>query len=88
MNSSKDPVASRWSQASVASDYAGVRWRSRRARERDPRILTAWLRSLDLPANPRLLDVPSGTGRLRQALEAFGRRTAVDVSPAMVKQEG
>ncbi|MEM8709927.1 MAG: class I SAM-dependent methyltransferase [Planctomycetota bacterium] len=63
-------VDERWQDTGSGAHYVQGRWRSRRARERDPRMVAKLLQSIDGLPPRSILDVPSGTGRLRAALGA------------------
>lgn len=85
------PVADRWRRAGDGAHYAGERFSSRRARERDPRLVTRLLDALPPGAAPirSVLDVPCGGGRLKPALLRLGgasppRWTGVDASEEML----
>ena len=83
-------VDARWQQDGDGEHYATGRWRTRRARERDPRLVERLLASLG-PRAPHetVLDVPCGTGRLRAGLEARGLRwIGADISPSMLDETG
>ncbi|MEM9800801.1 MAG: class I SAM-dependent methyltransferase, partial [Planctomycetota bacterium] len=88
------PVERRWQRAGDGGAYRDARFRTRRARERDPRLVRRVLGSLpsDAPPIESILDVPCGAGRLREAaLAATGRSgdaprwTGVDVSDEMLR---
>ena len=78
------PVDERWSAGGAGTRYAGERWRNPRARERDPRLVERLLRSVELPRDARVLDVPCGAGRLTAGLSRHGRTHGVDVSTEML----
>ncbi len=78
------PVEERWSAGGAGTRYAEERWRSSRARGRDPRLVERLLRSIELPRDARVLDVPCGDGRLTAGLSRFGRPHGVDVSTEML----
>ncbi|MEM9380202.1 MAG: class I SAM-dependent methyltransferase [Planctomycetota bacterium] len=89
------PVAARWQTAGSGAHYAGGRFRTRRARERDPRLVARLLSrvQLDDPLSATVLDVPCGTGRLRSAAtDALRRRgdapawAGADVSESMLRE--
>lgn len=75
-----------WSAAGSGARYRGRRWRSKRAQERDPKLVARLLRDVvhHDAARGFILDTPSGTGRLRGALEATGARyVGVELSADM-----
>ena len=77
-------VDARWLRDGDGEHYAAGRWRTRRARERDPRLVERLLDVLG-PQVPHetVLDAPCGTGRLRAGLEGRGLRwIGVDISPS------
>ena len=77
----------RWIASDSGRAYVDRRWRSRGARNRDPRLLSGLLqRHLSNPQVQQVLDVPCGTGRLQETLERFGPVTAMDVSRSMLTQ--
>ncbi len=64
-------VDERWQSAGSGEHYVSDRWRGSRAKDRDPRLIRRLLRSLPTGEEIHsILDVPSGTGRLRGAFEA------------------
>ena len=63
-------VAARWRVAGHGEHYRDRRWRRRR--DRDPRLVARLLAQHAADAR-RILDVPSGSGRLAHAIEAEGR---------------
>ncbi|MCP3916852.1 MAG: methyltransferase domain-containing protein [bacterium] len=79
-------VDSKWVSAGAGSRYRDARWRSTRARERDPRIVSRLLtRFSSERSQAGVLDVPCGSGRLRDAICAQDRIcTGVDVSQEML----
>ncbi len=89
----------RWGSEDAAERYANARWRSAQARDRDERLVHALLarvgalsdpgRPLPDPGRPGgVLDVPSGTGRLRSLLSGLGLPyVAVDAALAMLAQD-
>lgn len=78
-------VADKWAAADAGEHYATHRFRSQRAAQRDTRLVGAILR--DLGVRGRVLDVPCGTGRLRETLARCDRQVVgVDVSRAMLEQ--
>lgn len=83
-------VDARWQRDGDGEHYATGRWRTRRARERDPRLVNRLLDTLGSQVPHRtVLDVPCGTGRLRPGLEARGFRwIGADISPSMLGEAG
>lgn len=74
----------KWQSEGVATHYASERFRSPRARGRDLRLVERLL-GRHAARIERVLDVPSGTGRLADGLGALGRSYAgCDVSRAML----
>lgn len=64
-------VDERWQTSGSGEHYVSDRWRGSRAKGRDPRLIRRLLRALPVGEEIRsVLDVPSGTGRLRSALDA------------------
>ena len=89
------PVENRWQRPGEGAHYAAGRFRSKRARERDPRLVARLIRSLAGQGGSvaSILDVPCGTGRLRGGtMTAVGTGgvlpnwTGVDVSHEMLTQ--
>ncbi len=77
-------VGARWTSSSAARHYASARWRSPGKEDRDPRTIGALLQRHGHAGGP-VLDVPCGTGRLKNALEAVGHaHVGVDVSRSML----
>ena len=59
-----------WTKEGAGERYSKRRWRSTRAENRDPRLVSRLIRDhASLPAGALCLDAPSGTGRLRTTLE-------------------
>lgn len=85
-----EDVDTRWQRDGDGRHYATGRWRNRRARERDPRLVARLLDSIQGgPSHETALDVPCGTGRLREGLEARGLRwIGADISPSMLGEAG
>lgn len=81
-------VRDSWQAPRAGSDYAGRRWRSSRASGRDPAIVArAMSRHAPDLAGQTVLDVPSGTGRLRTTIEETGARyVGLDVSAPMLAE--
>lgn len=79
----------RWSDAAVARRYARGRFATRRARERDARLVTRLL-DAHLPARAaRLLDAPHGAGRLTALLASRAQLlVGLDRSAAMLVEAG
>ena len=83
-------VSSKWTRSDAGRHYMTARFRSARARERDPRLVARLLREhgvqLDDGSSPGgLLDVPCGTGRLSSVLAETGAPvTSVDVALPML----
>ena len=83
----------RWGSGEAAERYVGSRWRSARARGRDVRLVRSLLARLETATGgerdtEQVLDVPSGTGRLRALLSGLGLRyVAVDASLAMLSRD-
>jgi SAM-dependent methyltransferase len=77
-------ASEKWQSEGVAAHYASERFRSARARGRDLHLVERLL-DRHAPRSERLLDVPSGTGRLAAGLAArAGSYVGCDVSPAML----
>ncbi len=73
-----------WREPDSGVRYEGRRWSSARRRGHDPRLVAGILRR-HLGGDASVLDVPCGTGRLREAIEAEGRHwVGLDVSPSML----
>ena len=70
--------------------YSQERFRSERAAGRDLQLVEGAIKSLEsLPAQARILDVPSGTGRLEPLLtRADWRYVGADLSLAMLREAG
>ena len=84
---SRSPARGKWQAAEAAEHYATDRFGSKRARERDPRLVQRLLRRnrIDL-GKVRVLDVPCGTGRLAPFLEKESASyLGADVSLEMVR---
>ena len=83
-------VSSKWTRPDAGRHYVSGRFRSARARDRDPRLVARLLREhgvgSDAAVKPAgLLDVPCGTGRLSSVLAATGVPiTSVDVASPML----
>lgn len=83
------PTVSRWQTESIAAHYAEDRFAGHHG-DRDLRLARRLIERFDHGASSRsVLDVPAGTGRLREGLvqcstSVFG----VDVSPAMLQRSG
>ena len=76
----------KWTHVGAGQDYAGKRFRTSRARQRDPLLVTRLLHRYGQSLT-RVLDVPSGTGRLHGALVDVSRTvTSMDVSHAMLME--
>ena len=81
-------VATRWAGSGSGERYGTQRFRSRRARERDPALLRSLLSGRPLPELP-VLDAPSGAGRMRPTLFALSRPVvSLDVSDSMLGEVG
>lgn len=80
------PPHQKWQSAAASAHYAGERFSTTRARERDPRLVRRlWSRHGANLAGERILDLPCGTGRLAESLESLGGEyLGADVSPAML----
>lgn len=76
----------KWGAEHAGRHYSGVRFGSRRAAERDPRIVERILTQYEVrPSTRPVLDVPCGTGRLRPVLERAGLRyVGLDLSASML----
>lgn len=82
-------VRGKWSHADCGRHYADSRWKSSRRARRDLELVTACLDRW-APRRPlgRVLDAPSGTGRLRPALTARARHyVGLEFSAAMQAQD-
>lgn len=83
-------VSDKWTRAGAGKHYAAGRFRSTRARDRDPRLVARLLREHGVRSDPGaghagLLDVPCGTGRLSAVLAETGATvTSVDVALPML----
>ncbi|MDP6762011.1 MAG: class I SAM-dependent methyltransferase [Planctomycetota bacterium] len=78
----------KWQGEHAAERYTTARFRSRAAAERDPRTVARLLARHGVRRADSVLDVPSGTGRLRPALEGLGLWvTGADISPAMLARD-
>lgn len=83
-------MSDRWRRDGDGAHYAGQRFRSTRARERDPRLVDQLLQRFGPsgPAQRTVLDVPCGAGRLKDGLErSLGgalRWTGADASEEML----
>lgn len=96
--SSRSCVDERWQAAGDGTHYATDRWKTGRARSRDPRLVDHLIRSLPSAAAPieSVLDVPCGTGRMHEgAIHSVRRRfpgtqgptwAGVDVSASMLAE--
>ncbi|MFT4539777.1 MAG: SAM-dependent methyltransferase [Planctomycetota bacterium] len=76
----------RWSKQESGDAYADNRFSNSRSAGRDPRMARALMRRfpLDQPA-ARILDVPSGTGRLHEVASGLAERVVgIDNSTAML----
>lgn len=79
-------IGRRWADLNSGSDYASDRWRSRRARERDGRILLRLLKGIEMGAG-LILDAPSGAGRMQPVIATLGRDSiCMDLSSSMLQQ--
>jgi SAM-dependent methyltransferase len=78
----------KWLGERAGERYARVRFASERAADRDPRIVERLLREeLGARLLKSALDVPCGTGRLRERLRGVSEQvTGVDLSRAMLAQ--
>jgi SAM-dependent methyltransferase len=74
----------RWQSERAARRYAHERWSSGRRRSRDPRLVGKILDAHLAPVRALVLDVPCGTGRLGDAIEARARYVGLDVSLPML----
>ncbi|MCE9593196.1 MAG: class I SAM-dependent methyltransferase [Planctomycetes bacterium] len=84
MEASRGDVRDKWRDADVAKRYAGGRFASARARDRDPKLVAALL-ALATPKPTSVLDVPCGTGRLFETLDAHaGKIVGLDASRDML----
>lgn len=85
MNEQRGDVRGKWTAPGAGAHYAEARFGSRRAAERDPRIVAALLGAHGVRGP--LLDAPCGTGRLHATLARFALPLCgVDVSPPMLAQ--
>ncbi len=82
----RDRIGSSWSAPDSGRRYRGARFRSRRARERDPGLIA---RVLDRHGvHGPVLDAPSGTGRLERALARAGHPVAaIELSEQMLAED-
>lgn len=80
-----DP-SERYKDTAIAEEYDRIRFASVSGRVFDKLEKAALKRSLaDLPPNSLILDAPSGTGRLAEAVLEMGHRVVgVDISPQML----
>ena len=78
----------RWTPSAAADAYAEKRFSNTRREQRDPRLLSALMARFPLSGDAaRVLDVPSGTGRLHAVASGLGRElVAVDRSLAMLSR--
>lgn len=84
MEANRGDVRDKWRDAEVAKRYAGERFASTRARDRDPRLVAALL-AFAAPKPTSVLDVPCGTGRLFETLDAHvGKIVGLDASRDML----
>lgn len=78
----------RWTDTKVAHSYDAKRFRTRlqrRKHENDVRLVNGLLRRIG--PNLRVLDAPTGTGRMLSALERYGHRpVGIDLSYPMLQQ--
>ncbi len=83
------PVDEAWRAGGAGEHYDRRRFRTARAAHRDPRLVARLLAQHGRkPEGSRVLDVPSGTGRLRSTLQSCGGKVlGVDVSRAMLDQD-
>jgi SAM-dependent methyltransferase len=83
-------VARKWLAPEAGAQYAGERWKSTRAAQRDPLLVDRILERYSArPGLKPVLDVPCGTGRLRPVFERRGLRyVGVDLSSSMLGQAG
>lgn len=83
--SERDP-STKWQSEEVAANYRGERFASARAAGRDGELVERLLaRHAPRRRFARVLDVPSGTGRLAPVARRYSTHyVAVDVSPAML----
>lgn len=89
MSDSVDPnLAEKWAPAERAKAYREVRFRTRRKRERDLRLLASLVARHDpRPRWSRVLDAPCGTGRLHPFLnQRASTVVSLDVSQAMLAE--
>jgi len=83
----RDRVRSAWEGPDAGGRYARARFRSRRAEQRDPRLVARALARHGVRG--AVLDVPSGAGRLAEALARTGQIVvAADASDAMLAADG
>jgi SAM-dependent methyltransferase len=77
----------RWQKPDSGARYVGERWKSARRAGRDPRLVGSILAGAG--GSGLILDVPCGTGRLREAIEGGGGRwVGMDVSASMLAASG
>ena len=78
----------KWGAPQAGRHYARARFGSRRAAERDPRIVERILQQYQVrPSMRPVLDAPCGTGRLRAVLERGGLRyVGLDLSDSMLDE--
>jgi SAM-dependent methyltransferase len=62
-------MSDRWQGAGAGSRYRDARFASERSRQRDPQLVGAILRRLELPEGSRVLDVPCGAARMRATID-------------------
>ena len=75
--------AEKWSARDSGEHYAGARFASERASQRDPRLVELLLRRHG--ARGTLLDAPCGSGRLHGALSRVGEHcVSLDISDSML----
>ncbi len=77
----------KWTGEGAGRHYAGDRFRSPRSRGRDARMVLGLLDRHGSPGGS-ILDAPSGTGRLRAALEPGREYLALDYSASMLAECG
>lgn len=75
----------KWIGEGAGQRYMGPRFRTTRARERDARLVLRLLARYGSPGG-RVLDVPAGTGRLRDALGPGRSYLALDRSASMLAE--
>ena len=81
-------VSNQWQGAGSGAHYMRGRWRNARAADRDPAyVARALARHAPGLVGQTVLDVPSGTGRLRGAIERTGARyVGLDVATGMLAE--